>query len=799
MYKFSVKASIFLSCLAILASCDHHGKNRKRGPQAAAPVSTPGQVAEGTNPAQPDGAGSAQSADGDFIQREGGSAVDATTVPSAAVGLTLTVFNSCEDLERSLKQRIIKDLNYQLEVQLAALKDPKLVARPYPCTAEEPMDLSVPPIASDAVLSASAAAGRAEGMTEDMSMTFSGSGAAAPGTTTGTNNQVAGVEEGDIVKSDGTHIFHVAKGRLQISQSFPARQLRLLSSLPVVGQPIDLLWDDKERLILVVRADVKEIIPGPRPPVVSEPADSQIAGVLDRAVMPVYHSHVTKVLVYDVKDKSAPQLQHAYFIKGALVATRRIGSMVRLVVKDELRPAYPSLGKPAVTPVLSSAAALDAPVSSRVALADSAPAVAAAAQRAALEEQIKKNEELVGSKGLKDFLSNDTFYVTSEPSSHPQLDLENCGNISLPTYDTHLGLTRVVTLDLDTLKMRQNVLLADVNEVYASEKSLYLTTPYYNWSDVRPIGPLTVIHKFNIEAEAAAAYQGSGAVYGTLLNQFSMDEFKGHLRIAATQNAVDPRNMCVPLQINRVSVLRQEGNKLVTVGRSEPLAPRERIYSVRFMAERGFVVTFRQVDPLFALDLADPVNPLVKGALKIPGFSNYLQPIDANHLIGIGRNADESGRVQPGLKLSLFNVANLAEPQEVHAYTLPGVLNSEATYNHKAFTYYPEKRILALPVDWAGKTIAMDSLWWQRYQSQLMLLDIDPAVGIKKRGVVDVSDLYLPVPDLSQSDLLRPEPFMPVRVERALFADDVVYAITNMGIKGVSIDNLGQTLGIVRY
>ena len=201
----------------------------------------------------------------------------------------------------------------------------------------------------------------------------------------------------------------------------------------------------------------------------------------------------------------------------------------------------------------------------------------------------------------------------------------------------------------------------------------------------------TSIHQFSIEAPEAR-YVASGKVPGTLLNQFSMSQHEGHLRVATTlydskrENGID----------NVVSVLRRDGERLAVTGWVAGLgAPGERIQGVRMMGDTGYVVTFRQIDPLYVLDLADPSRPRVLGELKIPGVSTYLHPMGGGHLIGIGAEASEDGR-RTGVGMSVFDVRNRAAPTR-SAHLVLGHGFSEAERNHHAFLYWPRTSTAVVP------------------------------------------------------------------------------------------------------
>ena len=206
----------------------------------------------------------------------------------------------------------------------------------------------------------------------------------------------------------------------------------------------------------------------------------------------------------------------------------------------------------------------------------------------------------------------------------------------------------------------------------------------------------TIIHKFSMN-NGKVRYVASGDVPGHLLNQFSMDEFEDHLRVATT---VEGWTGSRTYLFNNVYVL---DDAMRTVGRIEYIAPDERIYSSRFIGDRLYLVTFKRVDPFFVIDLSDPAKPGILGMLKIPGFSDYLHPYDKNHIIGIGRETAENqwgGVSTLGLKLALFDVSDVNNPAMIDKVEI-GVAgtDSEALRDHKAFLFDRSKNLLVIPVE----------------------------------------------------------------------------------------------------
>ncbi len=280
-------------------------------------------------------------------------------------------------------------------------------------------------------------------------------------------------------------------------------------------------------------------------------------------------------------------------------------------------------------------------------------------------------------------------------------------------------------------------------------------------------------------------YVASGTVLGSVKNQFSIDEANGSIRIATTENRLyldekdqyvaplpnDPTTGVVstrPSDVNHVYVLGHTGPWLDIVGDVGELAPNEQIYSVRYVGNRAYVVTFRRVDPLFVIDLATPAEPKLLAALKIPGFSEYMHPLDENHLLTIGRDADTSGRTR-GLQLQIFDVTNGASPVLQHKFTYDGSEygQSEAEYDHKAFTYFEDKQLLAFPY-YAYNTNGM--------RSSLELFRVDLGTGFAKVGSIDHSALMQKNPQGWCGGYYQPS------VRRGVFLEDFVYSVSYAGV-----------------
>jgi uncharacterized secreted protein with C-terminal beta-propeller domain len=266
-----------------------------------------------------------------------------------------------------------------------------------------------------------------------------------------------------------------------------------------------------------------------------------------------------------------------------------------------------------------------------------------------------------------------------------------CDDVRRTPRFTGAGMLTVLTVDLERglPAVDADSVMTDAETVYASPTSVYVATSG-GWQRDD-----TSIHRFDLAGAQRTDYRASGQVPGELLNQFALSEYNGVLRAATTEGSN-------PDSQSHVTSLRARSGRLEKIGQVSGLGRGESIYAVRFIADRGYVVTFRQVDPLYTLDLADPAKPRVTGELKILGYSAYLHPVGDHELLGVGQDADAQG-AREGTQLSLFDVADPANPRLLHKVKLGLATSSEAEYDHHAFLWWEPQRLAVVPVsDYEG-------------------------------------------------------------------------------------------------
>ena len=525
---------------------------------------------------------------------------------------------------------------------------------------------------------------------------------AETGDFSGTNNQVAGVDEGDLVKTDGEHLFVLAGDGVDILNAWPADQLSVVSHITTPGWERSLFLHGTR---LTVISQENTWAP------VAAAADDTSGGVAALSWWNhTWQPHVN-VTVIDVSAVASPTILEQTTLDGWLVDARAIDGRVLVVTQDSFdipAPAVITIPPPIhidpmpVGPVpfdpgliaVSSPMPIDLPISIGW------PGYPGDGTRYVYEDEASYRDRL---EQAWETVALPHFTVTATGGGTTTSELLTAGHTYLPVKATDNNLLSVVSFDVDddTAGPETTTTVAGVSgTVYASTSNLYVSATHWgNWWDASDTGSTTNIYQFDLE-DADVPLTAMGAVSGVTLNQFSLDESDdGLLRVATTSGFGDNAS-------SGIYTLAASAGNLQTIGSVTGLAPGERIYSVRFIGDRGYVSTFRQVDPLFVIDLANPARPRVVGELKVPGFSSYLHPLDATHLLGIGRDVDPAtGRVL-GLQLSIFDVGDPANPKRSATYTFEGdgwQSWSAALWDHHALSWFAQQGILALPVqqgDW---------------------------------------------------------------------------------------------------
>ena len=469
-----------------------------------------------------------------------------------------------------------------------------------------------------------------------------------------TNTHEAGVDEPDLVKTDGRRIVTVLDGTLRVIE---VESNELIGSLrfedPGVWYPTQLLQEGDRVLVVMSPLSVAPAIWPPQP---------------GRHV-----AEGSRLILVDVS--GPPRIVSQLDVDGWFVDARQVDSSARIVVRSGPRLAWTYPSDPT--------------------------------KPGAEDAALAANQDVLARSTIEDWVPRYTLSTDGEPSDG---SLVQCADVSHPRTYSGTSMLTVLTLDLGSaLGVDDSIaVVGDGQTVYGTGTSLYIADDHRGMSmpiDMRalpaPGQEQTEIHLFDASGPGKPEYVASGAVDGWLLNQYSLSEHEGYLRVATTRSGSS--TISGPAEgptESQVAVLERQGGQLIEVGSVGGLGKGEQIYAVRFIGPVGYVVTFRQVDPLYTLDLSDPTSPRAVGELKIPGYSSYLHPAGDDRLIGVGQDADEQG-VTRGAQVSLFDVGDPAAPARLDTFPMPGGW-SEAEHDPHAFLYWPDEQLVVIPVWWDG-------------------------------------------------------------------------------------------------
>ena len=479
--------------------------------------------------------------------------------------------------------------------------------------------------------------------------------AATPVSHSDTNIQVAGVDESDSVKvADDGYIYQIHNNQIRVIKGFPIVELSETATIKFADENFYPTGIYVQNGKLVVLGSTWKMLNTPQvQPVVSSKMAMPIGGIWWGGYIP--QTSQTRAFIFDMSDHANPKSVRNLAIDGDYLDSRRIGDELYFVARTY--PRYYMMGSNVKNAFLMKTTEM-------------LPTIIDTKKG----KTATRTMSVTDVSYLPDFVEPDYVVVASLNLQNPDKAL---------TTKAYLGAGELV---------------------YSSLNNLYLSASKYNFdnstADAIPQDIVsTQIYKFNID-KGAVNFAAVGQVPGTALNRFSMDEHGDYFRIATTtQNWANGTNTST----NALFVLDKT---MQTVGELEDLAKGERIYSTRFMGNRCYIVTFKQVDPLFAIDLSVPEKPFVAGELKIPGYSEYLHPYDENHLIGFGHDATTYNygygdvSIPLGLKMALFDVSDMNSPQELYSVKIGDKgTNTPLTYDAKSLYWDAEKKLFGFPVD----------------------------------------------------------------------------------------------------
>ena len=553
--------------------------------------------------------------------------------------------------------------------------------------------------------------------------TFGGAEDAAPADYSTTNIQVAGVDEADIVKSDGEYLYVVSDSYVYIVKAYPADQSEVVSKIEFNETYGAQIYVNEDKLVILANYYPYQTY------------DDGERVIVD-TFAPYPYVEETFVKVYDITDKANPVLSRTVTANGTIYGSRMIGDYVYVVVNQFIM-------QPRVN-------------GTDVYMEVTLPTISGDYTRQILPTEIYYIDVPDTSYQLTTIIAVNVMNDAQEPTYEP----------FLTGYSTNM---------------------------YVSLNNMYLVAPNTNWyfildGEDEPRQE-TLVYRIELNQEQVNILS-EGTVSGYVLNQFSIDEHNGYFRVATTTNNFGWRIFAEEATSkNNVYVLDMN---LDVVGELEDLAPGEQIYSARFMGDRLYLVTFRNIDPLFVIDLSDPTAPTVLGQLKVTGYSGYLHPYDENHIIGIGKETEYEAKADfswyQGVKISLFDVSDVSNPVEVDMVEIGDRgTDSPVLHDHKALLFDESRNLLVIPVLVAEKdpTLYPDELpdWaYGEYVWQgACVFDISPD-GIEYRGgITHLEDGA----DLKSGYWSYSEYF----VERAFYIGNVLYTVSD---KLVKMNDLGS-------
>ena len=646
----------------------------------------------------------------------------------------------------------------------------------------------------------------------------------------GTNNQEQGVDEADFIKTDGRWIYVLNNGKLVILGVPEFGQLEMLSNMSLEGTPTQMLID-KERLVIVSivyywnlesNDPLREIMTFDQP---------NEWGYYDYRI-----SSLVKYTVVDVSNRSVPEVEREIYIEGYYHTARLVNETVRSVTHADMYIdgliTYPELPSNYWD------------IDDRYERMD--------LWNISVTKAINDNRELVDSLTLEDF-SPRIHEKTNDGVFTHAVTAGDCSEFSSAEDVMSRGFTTIATIGLfeDETTLQVDHISSSWVNVYASGNMMILAEPVNDWWWYWGLGDTyedeTNIHAFDISEPANTEYIGSGRVKGDVQDQFSISEYNGSIRVASTSDnwgrwwmatvdvmediavaidsvasgetdefVIEPEVPDCLGPSNHVTVLQNDGaGTLNVVGEINDIACGERIWSSRFVGEIGYLVTFRNIDPLWTIDFSDPSNPTILGELEVPGVSTYIHPLNENLLltIGIGPAGDDGfGLDWSQTQISLFDVSDLENPRLADSLSLsPGYLDdncddirscgwswswSEATYEHKAFNYWAPESLLAVPLSthrWVYDTVLENDRVYTYYGyefiSMLKLVNVD--VGNKSlsaHGEIDHSALY--------GDGVQEYWYSNTDIRRSIFMGDYIYSISSAGMTVHLIDNLSHVITV---
>ena len=676
----------------------------------------------------------------------------------------------------------------------------------------------------------------------------------------GTNNQEQGIEEADFVKTDGSYIYIVnggyseygkyPSGKVHILEIPEVGNVSYLSNISIEGSPNEMLlvgdkavvysnvyvysyYEEEHPLVDNLRTEFKRekvetvtaVSEGkPAEPVEEgttssegksdsradnddvesdekEPEEDKEILEDDDYYYEYYYrtTSFTKITVLDLTNRSSPQVSRELYIEGDYQTARESDGTVRMV-------SYGWMEIYGLRTWLDFSdyrnyweLDWDSPKREQIWMEK-------------MNETIEYNDRIIDSTPLDNLIPRIYEKSGTEIIVHKysESDVGNCQNFAAATDGAGQGVTSIMTLDLleNNFSFNADHILSNWATVYASGDVMVMAESAWNswwfWGDEESQDTeMTNLHVFDISSPGQTDYIASGRINGTIQDQFSLSEYNGNIRVCSTTGQwgrwwmEDPEPM-----VSHVFVLglNTEETEYEVVGHVGCIAEDDQIWSARFIGDKAYLVTFRNIDPLWTIDLSEPTNPRVIGELEVPGVSTYIHPVGDNHLLTIGIAGDEDGLEWGVTQISLFDVSDFSNPILESSLRLTPASEdeydwsysySEATYEHKAFQYWEVDGLLAIPMStnrYYSDVKEIDGRWYYssgyEYLSKLILINAKPGEDLSIYNEVDHSSFY-------DSSYWWDSP----DVRRSIFmgGGDYIYAISEKGVTAHNVDTMERT------
>ena len=637
----------------------------------------------------------------------------------------------------------------------------------------------------------------------------------------GTNNQEQGVDEADFVKTDGSFVYMINKGysdygrypsgKLHILVIPEAGNISYLTNISIEGRPTEMLLVDDTAVVYSnvqiysyyeEKHPLDDVVKKKRKAPISTDSSEESEDIIMDYDFGYYYrtTSFTKLTVLDLTNRSSPQISKELYIEGGYQTARESGGTVRMVSYGWME--IDGLKTWLDFSDYGTYWELDWDSSKREQI-----------WMEVMNETIEYNDKVIDQTPLDDLLPRIYEKSGDNITTHKYTESGdgNCQNFAAASDSTGQGITSIMTLDLleENFSFNADHILSNWATVYASGDVMVMAeasqSSWWFWGEEESnYQEMTNLHVFDISNPGQTDYIASGRINGTIQDQFSLSEHDGNIRVCSTTGQWGRWWMDNPEpMLSHVFVLglNADETEYQVIGKVGDIAPDESIWSARFIGDKAYIVTFRNIDPLWTIDLSEPTNPRIIGELKIPGVSTYIHPVGDTHLLTIGIAGNDEGLDWGVTQISFFDVSDFSNPileSELKLNPAPNGENgwsyshSEATYEHKAFQYWESDGLLAIPMStsrWFENSITEGgkeyNYYGYEYVSKLMLINATPEQPLEIYNEnIDHSSYYG-----SRYSWDSPD------IKRSIFmgGGDYIYAISEKAITAHNVATMEKT------